>query len=116
MNPTQFDGISDEELRLVGALAAVLARAEQGSPSPTLEPHHFNLGTTGSSLPADTVQPASPPVAAGLGLRATTDLFQRQLIEQTLAAHDGNWAASARALELDGGNLHRLARRLGLKA
>lgn len=96
--------------------AAVLARAEQGSPSPTLEPHHFNLGTTGSSLPADTVsQPASPAIAV-LGLRAATDLFQRQLIEQTLTAHDGNWAATARALDLDGGNLHRLARRLGLKA
>ncbi len=64
--------------------AAVLARAEQGSPSPTLKPHHFNLGPTGSSLPADTVsQPASPAIA-GLGLRAATDLFQRQLIEQTL--------------------------------
>ncbi|MBL0587134.1 nitric oxide reductase transcriptional regulator NorR [Aeromonas caviae] len=96
--------------------AAVLARAEQGSPSPTLKPHHFNLGPTGSSLPADTVsQPASPAIA-GQGLRAATDLFQRQLIEQTLTAHDGNWAASARALDLDGGNLHRLARRLGLKA
>ncbi|MGL6383183.1 nitric oxide reductase transcriptional regulator NorR [Aeromonas caviae] len=96
--------------------AAVLARAEQGSPSPTLKPHHFNLGPTGSSLPADTVsQPASPAIA-GLGLRTATDLFQRQLIEQTLTAHDGNWAASARALDLDGGNLHRLARRLGLKA
>ena len=48
--------------------AAVLARAEQGSPSPTLKPHHFNLGPTGSSLPADTVsQPASPAIA-GLGL------------------------------------------------
>ena len=69
-----------------------------------------------SSLPADTVsQPASPAIA-GLGLRAATDLFQRQLIEQTLTAHDGNWAATARALDLDGGNLHRLARRLGLKA
>lgn len=96
--------------------AAVLARAEQGSPSPTLEPHHFNLGPTGSSLPADTVsQPASPAIA-GLGLRAATDLFQRQLIEQTLTVHDGNWAATARTLDLDGGNLHRLARRLGLKA
>ncbi|MGE6267966.1 transcriptional regulator, partial [Aeromonas media] len=50
------------------------------------------------------------------GLRAATDAFQLQLIEQTLAAQDGNWAATARALALDGGNLHRLARRLGLKA
>lgn len=51
----------------------------------------------------------------GPGLRAATDAFQLALIEQTLAAHQGNWAATARALELDGGNLHRLAKRLGLK-
>ncbi|POV85378.1 nitric oxide reductase transcriptional regulator NorR, partial [Aeromonas sp. ASNIH6] len=55
-------------------------------------------------------------IGGGLGLRAATDAFQLALIEQTLAAHDGNWAATARALELDGGNLHRLAKRLGLKA
>ena len=61
-------------------------------------------------------QPLDAPAIAGLGLRAATDLFQRQLIEQTLTVHDGNWAATARALDLDGGNLHRLARRLGLKA
>ena len=69
-----------------------------------------------SPPPAASTTTPAPPVAAGLGLRAATDAFQLQLIEQTLAAHDGNWAATARALELDGGNLHRLARRLGLKA
>ncbi|HDX8385104.1 TPA: nitric oxide reductase transcription regulator, partial [Aeromonas hydrophila] len=56
------------------------------------------------------------PLPGGLGLRAATDAFQLALIEQTLAAHEGNWAATARTLELDGGNLHRLAKRLGLKA
>ncbi len=56
------------------------------------------------------------PLPGGLGLRAATDAFQLALIEQTLAAHEGNWAATARALELDSGNLHRLAKRLGLKA
>ena len=29
--------------------------------------------------------------------------------------HDGNWAAAARVLEVDPSNLHKLARRLGLK-
>ncbi|HDX8437299.1 TPA: nitric oxide reductase transcription regulator, partial [Aeromonas dhakensis] len=56
------------------------------------------------------------PLPGCLGLRAATDAFQLALIEQTLAAHDGNWAATARTLELDSGNLHRLAKRLGLKA
>lgn len=97
--------------------AAVLARAEQGSQSPSLASHHFNLGT--GTLPMSTspgVALAEPPLPASLGLRAATDAFQLALIERTLATHDGNWAATARALELDSGNLHRLARRLGLKA
>lgn len=96
--------------------AAVLARAEQGSQAPTLASHHFNLAA--GPLPPST-NPATAPVAplpGGLGLRAATDAFQLALIEQTLAAHDGNWAATARTLELDSGNLHRLAKRLGLKA
>lgn len=40
---------------------------------------------------------------------------QRQAIRQALAAHQDNWAAAARQLALDPSNLHKLARRLGLK-
>ncbi|POG21379.1 nitric oxide reductase transcriptional regulator NorR [Aeromonas bestiarum] len=95
--------------------AAVLARAEQGSQAPALDCHHFNLAATGApSSSRIPVEQAVQPMA-GMGLRTATDAFQLQLIEQTLAAQQGNWAATARALELDGGNLHRLARRLGLK-
>ncbi|MDM5091506.1 nitric oxide reductase transcriptional regulator NorR [Aeromonas bestiarum] len=96
--------------------AAVLARAEQGSQAPALDCHHFNLAATGAPSSSRTpVEQAVQPMA-GMGLRTATDAFQLQLIEQTLAAQQGNWAATARALELDSGNLHRLARRLGLKA
>ncbi|MBP9662558.1 MAG: nitric oxide reductase transcriptional regulator NorR [Aeromonas sp.] len=95
--------------------AAVLARAEQGNQAPTLASHHFNLAA--GPLPPSTSPSVAPvaPLPGGLGLRAATDAFQLALIEQALTAHDGNWAATARALELDSGNLHRLARRLGLK-
>ncbi|MGY4024573.1 nitric oxide reductase transcriptional regulator NorR [Aeromonas rivuli] len=95
--------------------AAVLARAEQGSQSPALDCHHFNLAAI--DAPSSTRIPVEQAVQpmADMGLRTATDAFQFQLIEQTLAAQQGNWAATARALELDGGNLHRLARRLGLK-
>ncbi|WDL82572.1 nitric oxide reductase transcriptional regulator NorR [Aeromonas bestiarum] len=97
--------------------AAVLARAEQGSQAPALDCHHFNLAATGApSSSRIPVEQAAQQMTAGIGLRTATDAFQLQLIEQTLAAQQGNWAATARALELDGGNLHRLARRLGLKA
>ncbi|MGV8744228.1 hypothetical protein ACV35G_32295 [Pseudomonas aeruginosa] len=32
-----------------------------------------------------------------------------------LTRSDGSWAAAARRLGIDAGNLHRLAKRLGLK-
>jgi anaerobic nitric oxide reductase transcription regulator len=43
------------------------------------------------------------------------DASQRQAIQQALAQHQDNWAAAARQLGLDASNLHKLARRLGVK-
>lgn len=51
----------------------------------------------------------------GASLAQATDAFQRDYVKQVLTAQNGNWAASARALGLDPGNLHRLAKRLRLK-
>ncbi|VTP76444.1 Anaerobic nitric oxide reductase transcription regulator norR [Leclercia adecarboxylata] len=48
-------------------------------------------------------------------LREATEAFQRQMITRTLEQNSRSWAASARALETDVANLHRLAKRLGLK-
>ena len=48
-------------------------------------------------------------------LREATEEFQRETIRQALAQNHHNWAASARMLETDVANLHRLAKRLGLK-
>ena len=47
-------------------------------------------------------------------LRAAVDAFKRHRIEEALARHRGNIAASARALGLDRANLVRLAKRLGV--
>jgi len=73
---------------------------------------------------------ATDPVAAGAarsrgevsdaGGRAPTlaealDDTRRARIASAVADADGNWAAAARALGVDRANLHRLARRLGLK-
>ena len=49
-------------------------------------------------------------------MRSTTDAFQSELIRRTLAQNGNNWAACARALDIDVANLHRLAKRLGLKS
>lgn len=50
-----------------------------------------------------------------LTLKAATDQCQRRLIQDALERHHHNWAAAARTLGLDASNLHKLARRLGLK-
>lgn len=71
---------------------------------------------TRESLPEVDSLPALPEVLAReLNLKEATLQFQRTLIQRTLAAHDGNWAAAARALGLHRSNLHHLATRLGLK-
>ena len=45
-------------------------------------------------------------------LREATDAFQREIISQVLAQNQRNWAASARVLEMDVANPHRLAQLL----
>jgi anaerobic nitric oxide reductase transcription regulator len=47
-------------------------------------------------------------------LRSEVDAFQKQLIETTYQTHQGNLAATARALGMDRGNLARLSARLGI--
>lgn len=54
-------------------------------------------------------------VGARPSLREATDGFQRAQIEASLHRHDGVWASVAKELGVDPANLHRLAKRLGLK-
>lgn len=71
---------------------------------------------TPSSLAAQTTPRALPAPGVGpMGLRAAVEDFERQAIERSLAQHQGNWAAAARALQLDRANLQRLAKRLGCR-
>ncbi|HET6789313.1 MAG TPA: sigma 54-interacting transcriptional regulator, partial [Aquabacterium sp.] len=59
--------------------------------------------------------PVPPTTDMAIPLREAVASLQRQLIEQALSRHDGNWARCARDLGLDTSNLHKLAQRLGLK-
>ncbi|HHS9853418.1 TPA: nitric oxide reductase transcriptional regulator NorR [Klebsiella quasipneumoniae subsp. quasipneumoniae] len=93
--------------------AVVLARATQAGDDIVLEPQHFEFTATAPTLPTEAA--AAAPAMGNVNLREATDNFQREAIARALAAHQGNWAATARALELDVANLHRLAKRLGLK-
>jgi anaerobic nitric oxide reductase transcription regulator len=64
--------------------------------------------------------PAAPfmpfPPTRPMPLREALDTCQRQAIEAALARHRGQWARAARELEIDPSNLHKLAKRLGMKA
>jgi anaerobic nitric oxide reductase transcription regulator len=91
--------------------AAVIAKASQRQDNIQLLPIHFSFteplpqAEQNEAFAADSV----------VDLASATQRFQRQMIRQTLAKCDNNWAACARLLGMDGGNLHRLAKRLGLK-
>jgi len=90
--------------------AVVLARAARLGNDVVIHAQHFALHD--ESAPA--VTPESP-VVVHQNLREATEAFQRQMITRTLEQNSRSWAASARALETDVANLHRLAKRLGLK-
>ena len=62
-----------------------------------------------------TALPASAGNAPAATMQQLVDHSQRQAIRQALAQQQDNWAAAARQLGLDASNLHKLARRLGLK-
>lgn len=81
----------------------------------TLEPVWLDLPvpTAVSELALDA--PCGPELTAQLSLREQVEQAQRGAIREALAACDGRWAVAARRLELDPSNLHKLARRLGLK-
>ena len=90
--------------------AVVLSRATRSGDEVILEAQHF-------AFPEVTLPPpeaAAVPVVKQ-NLREATEAFQRETIRQALAQNHHNWAACARMLETDVANLHRLAKRLGLK-
>lgn len=92
--------------------AAVLARATQPHREIVLNPSHFALSPNESPAPS---APAPLPRPETQNLRDATEAFQRDLVRNTLEQCGHNWAACARHLDIDAANLHRLARRLGLK-
>ncbi|MBY8153778.1 nitric oxide reductase transcriptional regulator NorR [Vibrio fluvialis] len=96
--------------------AGVLSKARTHSSDIELLVSDFDIETSSSSnsvvMNTTNILPISE---SGMGLKEATDRYQKKIIVQTLNHNQGNWAATARQLELDSGNLHRLARRLGIK-
>ena len=84
----------------------------------TITPQHFEFAPHTETITSQTRNDSVKHSVTSLpqtSLRDATDQFQGQFIQQVLQQHNGNWAATARSLQLDSGNLHRLAKRLGLK-
>ena len=99
------------------AALRLLSRGGERGAILTLEPELLDLDS--AALPPAVSTPQSSgvalPVSAPQPLRVSVDACQRQAIRQALEAADGSWAQAARLLELDPSNLHKLARRLGMK-
>jgi len=98
---------------------AVLKAAAGISRNDTVIIQASHLGSDFTSE-ANTSQPERPwareaAIPMDLSLKEATRQFQRSVIQQTLAGHQGNWAAAARSLGIHRSNLHHLAVRLGLK-
>ncbi|MFT3813702.1 MAG: nitric oxide reductase transcriptional regulator NorR [Acidovorax sp.] len=104
------------ELEHVVSRAALkaLSRGARRSDIVTLDADLLDLDAD-TALPAIPAPDAAPAVAAPCTLRDAVDACQRDCIRAALQQHGGNWAQAARALDLDASNLHKLARRLGLK-
>ncbi|MGZ8219892.1 nitric oxide reductase transcriptional regulator NorR [Methylomagnum sp.] len=97
------------ELEHVMLRAALRASANRGD-SVVVEPADLDIPVASEAAPERI--DASLDAAS---LAAATDDFQRRLVQATFAKANGNWAEAARLLGVDRGNLHRLAKRLGLK-
>ncbi|EHH2473397.1 nitric oxide reductase transcriptional regulator NorR [Vibrio vulnificus] len=96
--------------------AAVLAKARTPQMDIELISQDFDIKTpTSPMMPTVATSQAQHEIHIDIGLKQATDAFQKQLILRALESNQGNWAATARQLELDSGNLHRLAKRLGIK-
>jgi anaerobic nitric oxide reductase transcription regulator len=112
---TAYISLSEKHFQLDPVAAQVNAGHYAVNASPQsvtapvpLVPSHITVSSRVTSL--------SPEGTVAVGLKEATEAYQRQLIRQTFAEQQQNWAACARALQIDTGNLHRLAKRLGLKA
>jgi anaerobic nitric oxide reductase transcription regulator len=96
---------------------AALKAAADGTGSDrivTIEPPHLDLAKPRLERAAPRASQEQTIGTEGLSLAQASAKFQRGLIERALATQQGNWAAAARDLGLDRGNLRRLAKRLGV--
>jgi anaerobic nitric oxide reductase transcription regulator len=105
------------ELENVIARSVIRASQEgQSGGMVIVAPQHLGIETGISEITVTQANSLSPLSNIGnKTLRSIVDDFQRELIRSVVEKHRGNWAAAAKALGVNRGNLHKLAIRLGLK-
>lgn len=129
LGPVRLNAAARERLRAypwpgnVRELDNVVSRAvlHAAAGVPRGEPVVLTPRHLGSDFGADGPEPAESLATlavgddAGTSLQERVDAYRRRLVRDAVAAHDGSWAAAARALGMNRSNLHHLAKRLGLR-
>lgn len=100
------------ELEHVILRATLRASADRGR-SLILQPEDLDIARDAPKLAK--LEAGTATQAEATSLARAVDEFQRKLILETLHSCNDHWAETARRLGLDRGNLHRLAKRLGIK-
>jgi len=100
------------------ALRAV-SRGARHADIVTLEPELLDLDTAATPIIVGNGSPINMAnitcMAKMPSMKIAMDSCQRQMIRAALESSGENWAEAARMLDLDASNLHKLARRLGMK-
>jgi len=98
------------------ARAALKAVAQNpGQQIVTLTPEYLDLLTIEPSVGGGTYSKKKKAASISLSMPQAVKELQVEMIENALQESAGNWAQAAKRLQLDAGNLHRLAKRLGVK-
>jgi len=104
------------ELAHLLSRAALKAVAKQGNTAKTviIDTSHLDIGSM-EAAPAEMEQPKKAPPEIKTSLKEAVDLFQREVIEDSLKRHDSNLASAGRELGISRSNFYRLLTRLGIR-
>jgi anaerobic nitric oxide reductase transcription regulator len=102
---------------LENVIARAVLRASGGCRNEELvvvAPPHLGIEAPSSGI-SNERRRTGIQMAAARPLRSSVEDFQRDLIRAAAEHNNGNWAAAARELGINRSNLHKLAKRLGIK-
>ena len=99
--------------------SAILAKSQSANLYVTIDSSKLHLEDDNfaeqSAIALQMENHATSTVNTAQTLIAATEQFQRAYIKQSLQRNNSNWTQTALELGLDNGNLHRKAKKLGLK-